>query len=98
MTWTLVALNFQKQIKCEELIQHKTKTKTYEKSSTPSGCLFLGTNVLWKQVPMRKIIISQAMLKAILDSWSRKRIISLNYRSVVWQRRDNMRGIISNLK
>lgn len=68
MSRSLVALNFQKQINCEELIQHKTRTKTNEESSTPSGCLFLGTNVLWKQVPMRKIIISEAMLQAILDS------------------------------
>lgn len=68
MSLSLIALNFQKQIKCEELIQHKTKMKTNEKSSTPSGCLVLGTNVFWKQVPMRKIIINQAMLQAILDS------------------------------
>lgn len=98
MSRSLVALNFQKQINCEELIQHKTRTKTNEESSTPSGCLFLGTNVLWKQVPMRKIIINEAMLQAILDSWSRNRIITLNYRSVVWQRRDNIGGIISKLK
>lgn len=68
MSRSLEALHFQKQIKCEELIQHKSKMKTNEKSSTPSGCLFLGTNVIWKQVPMRKIIINQAMLQAILDS------------------------------
>lgn len=67
MSCSLEALNFQKQIKCEELIQHKTKVKTNERSFTPSGCLFLGTNVLWKKVPMRKIIINQAILQAILD-------------------------------
>lgn len=55
-------------MKFEELIQHKTKPKTTEKSSMPSGYLFLATNILWKRVPMRKIIINQAMLQAILDS------------------------------